>query len=79
VVPAEQLRNKGLEIARSIASKGPVAVRLTKQIVQRGQDMDLANACQQEAYAFGLLCTTEDQKEGMQAFLDKRPARFVGR
>ena len=79
VVPAEQLRAKGLEIARTIASKGPVAVRLTKQIVQRGQDMDLANACQQEAYAFGLVCTTEDQKEGMQAFLDKRPAKFVGR
>jgi len=79
VVPATQLSDKGLEIARSIATKGPVAVRLTKQIVQRGQDMDLANACQQEAYAFGLLCTTEDQKEGMQAFLEKRPAKFVGR
>jgi enoyl-CoA hydratase len=54
-------------------------VRLTKQIVQRGLDMDLANACQQEAYAFALTCTTEDQKEGMQAFLEKRPARFLGR
>ncbi len=62
-----------------IASKGPVAVRLTKQIVQRGQDLDLANACQQEAYAFGLTCATADQKEGMKAFLEKRPARFTGR
>ncbi len=79
VVSAEQLRDRGLEIARTIAAKGPVAVRLTKQIVQRGQDMDLVNACQQEAYAFGLLCTTADQKEGMQAFLDKRPAKFIGR
>ena len=76
---AEQILEKGLEIARSIASKGPVAVRLTKQIVQRGQDLDLANACQQEAYAFGLCCATEDQKEGMKAFLEKRPAKFVGR
>ena len=75
----EQLRDKGLEIARMIASKGPVAVRLTKQIVQRGQDLDLANACQQEAYAFGLTCATADQKEGMKAFLEKRPARFTGR
>ena len=73
------LREKGLEVARTIASKGPIAVRLTKQIVQRGQDIDLANACQQEAYAFGLTCASEDQKEGMKAFLEKRPARFTGR
>ncbi len=79
VVAPEQLRDKGLEIARMIAAKGPVAVRLTKQIVQRGQDLDLANACQQEAYAFGLTCATADQKEGMKAFLEKRPARFTGR
>jgi len=79
VVPAAELREKGLEVARTIASKGPIAVRLTKQIVQRGQDIDLANACQQEAYAFGLTCASEDQKEGMKAFLEKRPARFTGR
>jgi len=79
VVAPDQLLEKGIEIARTIASKGPVAVRLTKQIVQRGQDLDLANACQQEAYAFGLCCATDDQKEGMTAFLEKRPARFVGR
>jgi enoyl-CoA hydratase len=79
VVAAERLRDTGLEVARTIAAKGPVAVRLTKQIVQRGQDMDLENACQQEAYAFALTCATEDQKEGMKAFLEKRPAKFVGR
>lgn len=79
VVAPTELRDKGLEIARLIAAKGPVAVRLTKQVVQRGQDLDLANACQQEAYAFGLTCATEDQKEGMQAFLDKRAAKFSGR
>jgi enoyl-CoA hydratase len=79
VVAPEQLRETGLELARTIASKGPIAVRLTKQIVQRGQDLDLSNACQQEAYAFALACATEDQKEGMKAFLEKRPAKFVGR
>ena len=79
VVAADRLLPAGLELARTIAAKGPVAVRLTKQIVQRGQDMDLANACQQEAYAFALACATEDQKEGMKAFLEKRPAQFVGR
>ena len=79
VVAPERLRDKGLEIARTIAAKGPVAVRLSKQLVQRGQDLDLLNACQQEAYAFALCCATEDQKEGMKAFLEKRPARFIGR
>jgi enoyl-CoA hydratase len=79
VVSAEVLRPAGMEVARTIAAKGPIAVRLTKQIVHRGQDMDLANACQQEAYAFALTCATEDQKEGMQAFLEKRAARFSGR
>jgi len=79
VVAPEKLRDEGLETAKLIAAKGPVAVKLTKQIVQRGLDMDLVNACQQEAYAFALTCVTEDQKEGMRAFLDKRPAKFVGR
>src|SRR5690606_35494762 len=59
VVAADQLRETGLQVARTIAQKGPVAVRLTKQIVQRGQDMDLTSACQQEAYAFALTCSTE--------------------
>jgi len=79
VVPAAELRDKGLETGRLIASKGPVAVRLTKQVVQRGQDMDLVNAAQQEAYVFGITCSTADQKEGMRAFLEKRPAKFEGR
>jgi enoyl-CoA hydratase len=79
VVAPEQLLAQGLAVANTIAAKGPVAVRLSKQIVQRGQDLDLANACQQEAYAFGLTCATEDQKEGMKAFLEKRPAKFTGR
>jgi enoyl-CoA hydratase len=79
VVAPERLRETGFELARTIAAKGPVAVRLTKQIVQRGQDLDLPNACQQEAYAFALTCATEDQKEGMKAFLEKRPAKFTGR
>jgi enoyl-CoA hydratase len=79
IVAPERLLPTGLELARTVAAKGPVAVRLTKQIVQRGQDMDLSNACQQEAYAFALTCATADQKEGMRAFLEKRPAKFTGR
>lgn len=79
VLPAADLVAHGLATARLIASKGPVAVRLTKQAVQRGQDMDLANACGLEPDLFGLCCSTDDQKEGMRAFLEKRPAKFQGR
>ena len=79
VVPAAELMTKGLEQARLIAAKGPVAVRYAKHLVQRGQDLDLDNACQLEADVFGLLCATEDKAEGMRAFLEKRPAIFRGR
>jgi len=79
VYPDTELLEKGLEIARSIASKGPVAVRLAKQAVQRGQDLDLDNACALESELFGLSFSSDDQKEGMAAFLAKRPAKFVGK
>ncbi len=79
LVPAGELRNTGLAIARTIAAKGPVAVRLAKQAVVQGGDMSLANACAHETAMFALAFATEDQREGMQAFLGKRPARFSGR
>lgn len=78
VHPAAALRERGLEMARTIAAKGPVAVRLAKQAAQRGQDLDLANACVLETAAFALAFATADQKEGMRAFCEKRPASFRG-
>jgi enoyl-CoA hydratase len=78
VVPAAELRRRGLEVARTIAAKGPVAVRLAKQAVQRGQDLDLDNACAYETSVFALAFATADQQEGMRAFLEKRTARFRG-
>lgn len=79
VYPAAELMDKAMEQARLIVSKGPVAVRLTKEVAQRGQDMDLFNACVLEGEVFGLTFSTEDQKEGMKAFIEKRPARFQGK
>jgi enoyl-CoA hydratase len=79
VYPDAQLRDRGLDMARMIAAKGPVAVRLAKQAVQRGQDLDLANACVLESNAFALAFATTDQKEGMRAFIEKRTAKFNGR
>jgi enoyl-CoA hydratase len=79
VVPAAELRKRGLETARMIAAKAPVAVRLARQAVQRGQDLDLANACAYETAAFAMAFATTDQQEGMHAFLEKRAARFSGK
>jgi len=79
VCPSSDLRAKGLETARTIAAKGPVAVRLAKQAVQRGANLDLFAACALETDLFAQAFGTQDQKEGMGAFLEKRPARFDGR
>lgn len=49
-----------LKLARPIAAKAPTAVRLIKEAVQRGQDLDLDNACVLESELFGLTCSTED-------------------
>jgi len=78
VVPVAELREQGIAVARSIAAKAPVALRLAKQAVQRGQDLDLANACAYETAAFALAFATADQQEGMRAFLEKRAAKFSG-
>jgi len=78
VVPVAELRERGMAVARSISAKAPVAVRLAKQAVQRGQDLDLANACAYETAAFALAFATVDQQEGMRAFLEKRAAKFSG-
>jgi len=76
VYPAASLMDKALEMARTIAAKGPIGVRLIKESVQRGQDMDLSNACVLERQMFGVCFSTADQKEGMTAFLEKRTAEF---
>jgi enoyl-CoA hydratase len=80
VYPAAELRAKGLEAARrAIASKGPVAVRLVKQAVQRGANLDLYAACALESDLFVQAFATGDRREGMNAFLEKRPAKFRNR
>ncbi|MBN1959215.1 MAG: enoyl-CoA hydratase/isomerase family protein [Desulfuromonadales bacterium] len=78
VVAAEQLLETAKKLAETIISKGPYAVKLAKQAVHNGLELDLDRANQYEAELFGLCFATKDQKEGMQAFLDKRPAQFEG-
>ena len=78
VYPRDQLLDKGIEIARTLASKPPVALRHIKRAVLSGQDLDLDKACLIEAEAFAQCFTTADQKEGIAAFVEKRAPRFTG-
>jgi enoyl-CoA hydratase len=79
VVPPGQALSGALELARKIAANGPVACRYAMEAIGRGLDMPLAEGQVLEATLFGLCAATSDTKEGMSAFLEKRPARFEGR
>lgn len=79
VVPAEQLMDVAKKWAQTILSRGPVAVQLCKAAVNEGLDMDFESGQAYESEVFGLCFATEDQKEGMAAFVEKRPARFCGK
>lgn len=76
VVPQEDLLAEARRLATKIASKSALATALCKQAVVNGLEMDLARACAYEAELFGYSFATADQKEGMAAFLEKRPALF---
>ena len=67
------------EIAKKIASKAPIAVAMSKTCINKGYHLDMFSGCALEAEAFGGCFGTEDQKEGMAAFLEKRPAQFKNR
>ncbi|OAI94703.1 2,3-dehydroadipyl-CoA hydratase PaaF [Pseudomonas putida] len=70
---------RALQIARHIADKAPLAVRLAKEAVLKAQDLDLASGLRFERHAFTLLAGTADRNEGIRAFQEKRRADFHGR
>ncbi len=78
--PPEQLQEEAGKLADVIASKGPLAVQWAKDVINRGINMDLANANGLEINAFAALCETADKNEGLLAFLEKqRPPEFKGK
>ena len=79
VVPDAEVPRRALALAKHIADLPPIAVMLCKEVVLTGQDCPLDAALNLERKAFELLFDTQDQKEGMRAFAEKRKPRFQGR
>lgn len=79
VVPAADLLEKAMDLARRASSKAPLAVRYCIEAVGRGSEMPLDDAAFMEATLFGLCFGTEDMKEGTRAFVEKRKPAFKGR
>lgn len=79
VVAPEELMNFCTNMAKKIASRGPIAVQLSKEAVNEGLEMDLEKAFIHEANLFAAVFTTEDRDEGISAFLSKRKPEFKGR
>ena len=79
VVPAAELSGAAEGVLRQMLAQGPIAVMLAIDAVNRGLESTLDEGLQIEASHFGLLAATEDMREGMRAFLEKRQAAFQGR
>ncbi len=78
VYEPEELMSKALDMAAMMLKNAPVAIRLAKQSINEGYDLDADDAIALENKLFGQCFATKDQKEGMDAFLNKREATFIG-
>lgn len=76
VVPADQLMGSAMEMAQKIASKAQIAVRYSKIAINKGFETDIDTAIAFENQVFALCFSTNDQKEGMTAFVEKRTPDF---
>jgi enoyl-CoA hydratase len=79
VVPRSKLLEESEVLLRRMLANGPVSLRFTLEAVNSGLEMPFAEGQYLEATLFGLICTTEDMKEGTKAFLEKRPPKFQGK
>ena len=79
VLPADQLMAHCRAVAAKLAKNGPLALAQGKRVIEIGSDLDLRSANELECQAFAVLFGSDDQKEGMKAFLEKRPAAFTGK
>lgn len=78
VVPVEHFFEEAMKVARTIAEKPPLAVRMAKESVLKAHEMSLSDGLEYERKLFYMLFASEDQKEGMRAFMEKRKPEFTG-
>jgi enoyl-CoA hydratase len=79
VYPPAELLPAALALAKSLATKAPVALAYAKQAINQGLEFILERGLGREVALFGQVCTTEDRVEGTSAFLEKRPPVYKGR
>lgn len=79
VVPRGEALNTARELASQIAANGPIAVRHAKAAANRALDVDLISGLEYETDQFALLFSTDDAREGMTAFMERRKPEFQGR
>ena len=79
VVPVSDYLNEALKLADEIASRAPLAVRAAKKMINAAYESSLTNALAEEKQTFYELFNTEDQKEGMKAFIEKRKPEWKGK
>ena len=79
LVPAAELDAAATELAKKLASKAPLAAKYMRESVYRGLDLPIEDGLRLEFHLGGLLRTTEDRVEGLNAFREKRPPEFKGR
>ncbi|MEX2160660.1 MAG: enoyl-CoA hydratase-related protein [Anaerolineales bacterium] len=79
VVPVERYLDEALALAAELAARAPLAVRLGKEAVNRAEETHLSDGIAEERQAFYFLFASEDQKEGMRAFTEKRKPKWKGK
>lgn len=79
VVPVDAYLDEALKLAEEIASRAPLAVRAAKKMINQTYELTLAEGLRAEKLEFYSLFATEDQKEGMQAFAEKRKPNWTGK
>lgn len=79
VVPPEKLKSTVEEFAKVIMSKPPIAIKLAKELINSSIETDQGTGLVHEAEAFGILASTEDYREGVSAFIEKRKPEYKGK
>ena len=78
IVPDPEVEGRAIDLARQIAALPPLAIQLAKEAVLAGMDAPMTSALALEVKSLQILFSSQDQKEGMRAFIEKRKPKFIG-